>query len=223
MTSEHFSFLLPPFEFGFRCNHNDGPPVILIISLYLWYQVYFVIIIVEFLATVLSIAYLRNIFWGWTVPLRQKHIIFLYRKWQSRLITIIEMRSGSITNIEHTDWPFPDYNSHTTSVTMSPTWYKNNFYTILPPDRHKLISYVRRSSLPLPSFTMATGGFPLFVLNCNGWLLFDGSIIGGTGPAIMFIGCAIWGPMGCGTGGLGPTEIVTNWLIIHSYSNRMSA
>jgi len=43
--------------------------VIWIVSLYLWYQVTFVIIIVEFLVTVLSITYLRNIIWGWTVPL----------------------------------------------------------------------------------------------------------------------------------------------------------
>ena len=49
VTSEHFSFLLPAFE--------SGPPVIGIISLYLWYQVYFVIIIVEFLVTVLSITF----------------------------------------------------------------------------------------------------------------------------------------------------------------------
>jgi len=45
--------------------------VIWIISLYLWYQVYFVIIIVKFLVTILIIiTYLRNIFWCWTVPLR---------------------------------------------------------------------------------------------------------------------------------------------------------
>jgi len=36
-------------------HRNDDPPVIWIISLYLWYQVYFVIIIVEFLVTVLSV------------------------------------------------------------------------------------------------------------------------------------------------------------------------
>ena len=40
-----------------------------IISVYLWYHVHFVIIIVEFLVTVLSITYLKNIFYGWTVPL----------------------------------------------------------------------------------------------------------------------------------------------------------
>ena len=44
-------------------------PVIWNISIYLWYQVYFVIIIVDFLVTVLSITYLINIFSGWTVPL----------------------------------------------------------------------------------------------------------------------------------------------------------
>ena len=44
-----FQFLLPAFEYGFRCSRNGGPPVIWIISLYLWYRVYFVIIIVEFL------------------------------------------------------------------------------------------------------------------------------------------------------------------------------
>jgi len=53
VTSEHFSFLLPAFESGFRCSRNGGPPMIWIISIYLWYQVYFVIIIVEFLVTVL--------------------------------------------------------------------------------------------------------------------------------------------------------------------------
>jgi len=64
-----FQFLLPAFESGFWCSRNGGPPVIWIISLYLWYQVYFVIIIVEFLVTILSIAYLKNIFWVRTVPL----------------------------------------------------------------------------------------------------------------------------------------------------------
>jgi len=38
-----FQFLLP-LPFGCRCN--GGPPLIWIISLYLWYQVYFVVIIV---------------------------------------------------------------------------------------------------------------------------------------------------------------------------------
>ena len=38
------------------------PSIIWIISLYLWYQVYLVIIMVEFLVTVLGITYLRNYF-----------------------------------------------------------------------------------------------------------------------------------------------------------------
>ena len=59
VTSEHFSLFLPAFESGFRCSHNGGPQVIWIISLYLWFQVYFMIIIVEFLVTVLSITYLK--------------------------------------------------------------------------------------------------------------------------------------------------------------------
>ena len=46
VTSEHFSFLLPAFKSGFRCSCNGSPPVIWTISLHLWYQVYFVIIIV---------------------------------------------------------------------------------------------------------------------------------------------------------------------------------
>jgi len=49
-----FQFLLPAFESGFRCSRNGGP---WIISLYLWYQVYFKIIIVKFVVTVLSITY----------------------------------------------------------------------------------------------------------------------------------------------------------------------
>ena len=69
VRSDDFSFLLPDFESGFQCSHNSSPPVIWIVSLYLWDQVYFIIIIVEFFVTVLSITYLRNIFWGWTVPL----------------------------------------------------------------------------------------------------------------------------------------------------------
>jgi len=64
--SEHLSFLLPAFESGFRRSCNGGPPKIWIISLYLWYHVYLTIIIVEFLVTVLSITYLKNIFPGWT-------------------------------------------------------------------------------------------------------------------------------------------------------------
>jgi len=32
VTSDHFSFLLPTFESGFRCSHNGGLPVIWIIS-----------------------------------------------------------------------------------------------------------------------------------------------------------------------------------------------
>ena len=59
VTSAHFSFLLPAFECGFRCSHNGISPVISIISLYLWYQVYFVIIIVEILVAVLNITYLQ--------------------------------------------------------------------------------------------------------------------------------------------------------------------
>ena len=51
VTSEHFSLS--------RCSRNGDPPVIWIISLYLWYQVYFVIITVEFMVTVLSITYLK--------------------------------------------------------------------------------------------------------------------------------------------------------------------
>jgi len=35
VTSEHLSLLLPTFESGFRSSHNDGPPLILIIFLYL--------------------------------------------------------------------------------------------------------------------------------------------------------------------------------------------
>jgi len=70
VTSEHLGFLLLAFESGFRCSRNGGPPVIWIISLYLWDQVYFVVItIVEFLITVLSITYLNNIFCGWTISL----------------------------------------------------------------------------------------------------------------------------------------------------------
>jgi len=69
VTSEHFNFLLPTFESGFRFSRNGGPPVIWIISLYLWYQVYFEVIIMEFLVTVLSIIYLKIIVWGSTVPL----------------------------------------------------------------------------------------------------------------------------------------------------------
>jgi len=65
VTSEHFSFLLPAFESGFWCSCNGGPPVIWIISLYLWYQVDFLIITMEYLVTVLSITYLKNIFWAW--------------------------------------------------------------------------------------------------------------------------------------------------------------
>jgi len=65
-----FQFLLPAFESGFRCSRNGGPPLIWIISLYLWYRVYFVIIIAEILVTVLNITYLKSIFWWWTVAWR---------------------------------------------------------------------------------------------------------------------------------------------------------
>jgi len=61
MTSEHLSFLLPAFESGFQCSRNGSPPVIWIISLYLRYQVCLVIIIVEFVATDLSIICLKII------------------------------------------------------------------------------------------------------------------------------------------------------------------
>jgi len=57
-----------------KCS-NGGPPAIWIISLYLWYQVYFVIIIVECLVTVLSTTYLRDIFWGWTIPLNKANYL----------------------------------------------------------------------------------------------------------------------------------------------------
>ena len=57
VTSGHFSFLFFAFESGFQCSHNGGHPVIWIISLYIWYQVYFVIIIVDFLVSVLRITF----------------------------------------------------------------------------------------------------------------------------------------------------------------------
>ena len=71
VMSEHFSFLLPTFQSDLQCSHNGIPPVIWILSLYL-YQVYFAIIILEFLVTVLSITYFKNIFWGWNVPLSRQ-------------------------------------------------------------------------------------------------------------------------------------------------------
>ena len=61
------AFQFFPSHLWIWCSHNGGPPVI--ISLYLWYQVYFVIIIVEFFVIILSITCFKNIFWGWTVPL----------------------------------------------------------------------------------------------------------------------------------------------------------
>ena len=65
--SEHFSFLLPAFDSSFWCCHNGTPPVIWIISLYPWYQVYFMIIIVEFLVTDLSITYFKtNLSFYWS-------------------------------------------------------------------------------------------------------------------------------------------------------------
>ena len=82
MPSERLSFLLPAFESGFRRSYNGGPPVIWIISPYLWYQVHFLIIIVEFLVTVLSITYLRTIFWAWTVPLYTA-VLFHSALWMS--------------------------------------------------------------------------------------------------------------------------------------------
>ena len=66
-----FEFIfLPTFESGFRCSRNSGPPEVWIISLYLWYDVYFAIIIVQCLVTVLSLTYLKHVFWGWTVPVK---------------------------------------------------------------------------------------------------------------------------------------------------------
>ena len=75
LTSDHLTFIFPVFESVIRCSRNDGPPGIWFISLYLWYRVYFVIIIVEFSVTVLSMIYLRNMIWGWTVPLTQNTIL----------------------------------------------------------------------------------------------------------------------------------------------------
>jgi len=98
MTSEHFSFLLSAFESGFRYSHNGSPPVIWIISLYLWYQVYFVIIILEFLVTVLRITYLRNIFWGWTVPLMIHYVSQLVESSS----TWIKFNPGSGLNLQTT-------------------------------------------------------------------------------------------------------------------------
>ena len=64
-------FTIPPSNLA---SSNGDTPVIWIISLYLWYQVHFVIIIVEYLVTVLSITYLKIIFWGWTIPLNYNQI-----------------------------------------------------------------------------------------------------------------------------------------------------
>jgi len=36
---QNMTFLLPTFKTDFRCSHNGGPPVIWIISWYMWYQI----------------------------------------------------------------------------------------------------------------------------------------------------------------------------------------
>jgi len=63
VTSTYLAFLVRDFKSGFRCSCNGSPPLIWISSLYIWYQGYFVIIIVECLVT-----YLINTIWGWPVP-----------------------------------------------------------------------------------------------------------------------------------------------------------
>jgi len=71
-----FSFSFPPSNLTSGAAVTAAPPVFWIISLYLWYQVYFVIIIVEFLVTVLSITYYFFSFWGWTVTLNTNWQVF---------------------------------------------------------------------------------------------------------------------------------------------------
>jgi len=60
---------LPPIQSGIRERCTGYLSAVRIISLYLWYQVEFVIIIGEFWATSIRITHLNHIIRGWTVPL----------------------------------------------------------------------------------------------------------------------------------------------------------
>ena len=85
VTSDHLTFLLPNFKSGLHCSRNGCPPVIWIISLYLQYLVQLISITVEFSFPVISITYLSNIIWGWSVPLSQYQTFQL--KWYKMTIT----------------------------------------------------------------------------------------------------------------------------------------
>jgi len=69
LNSEHVIFFLPAIQSIIRGSRNGYPPVISIISLYLWYQVEFLIIILRFWVVFISVSHFNHIIWGWTVPL----------------------------------------------------------------------------------------------------------------------------------------------------------
>jgi hypothetical protein len=79
MRLEHIKKFLSVIQSSIWGSCNGYPPVISIISLYLWYQVEFVIIIVGFGATFISITHLNHIIRGWTIPVKNI-FIFLYCK-----------------------------------------------------------------------------------------------------------------------------------------------
>ena len=62
-------FFLPTIQSSFQGSCNGYPPVIRNISLYLWYEIECVIIIMGFLVSFISITHLNHIIWGWAFPL----------------------------------------------------------------------------------------------------------------------------------------------------------
>jgi len=83
------NYSISTFESGFRYSRNGGPPVI---SLYLWYQVYFVIIIVEFFVAV---------FWGWTVPEMDFLFIFIAAAKNKHPIVFLQYLSQFLYHTEN--------------------------------------------------------------------------------------------------------------------------
>jgi len=62
VKSEHLTFLLPALKSGIWCSHNGGPPVIWIISLYLYLVFYISGIVCDYYCEIFVYCYNHDIF-----------------------------------------------------------------------------------------------------------------------------------------------------------------
>ena len=89
-------------ESGFRCSRNDGPPVIWVISLCLWYQVYLVIIIVQLFCYCSKHYIFKNYFLMVNCPFSYYYIYSLFDN--PRLSLVFDQKGVSSFPSTHYLW-----------------------------------------------------------------------------------------------------------------------